>query len=589
MEALTAWDYLVIIVMLAISGLIGIIFAIRSVGRQQSSSNYFLGDRHMSVFPVAMSLTATYISAITYLGTPSEVYLHGPKYGLMAMTRIFVPFLIVYCFVPVFYNLDITTVYEYLGMRFNNTVRFLVVAMEFFAGFTYMGIVVYAPALALSTVTGLNLTFSILATGIICTFYTTIGGIKAVIWTDVFQAILMIVGTIMMIIAGTIQIGGPAEGWRRGAEGGRTQLIDFNIDPTVRLSFWSLCLGGSSYLVMIGATKQGYVQRYMSCASEREAQYATWLGILGTGVMQILAVTAGMTIFAYYCKCDPLTSGHINRPDQIVPYFIMDVFQSVPGMSGLVISGAFCASLSSMSSVLNAIASMTGQDIIKVIWPDISDVKYSVIIKIISALFGVLTIVLAFLASALGDILQTAVSLGGLTGGPVLGVFMLAFFVPRGNSKGATTGLIGGTLFGLYLYIGSQMYPPHVQRPPLTTEGCEVDLKNGTYTTLGDNLLTEMFTVSTDNSSLEESVVSNRLPGTAIFQISFLYHIVINSLISFIIGVAVSYLTSWKNPKLAKANLLAPIIARMYTKLENEKQVDRGCMNLEEHVPLQNV
>lgn len=187
MEALTAWDYLVIIVMLAISGLIGIIFAIRSVGRQQSSSNYFLGDRHMSVFPVAMSLTATYISAITYLGTPSEVYLHGPKYGLMAMTRIFVPFLIVYYFVPVFYNLDITTVYEYLGMRFNNTVRFLVVAMEFFAGFTYMGTVVYAPALALSTVTGLNLTFSILATGIICTFYTTIGGIKAVIWTDVFQ------------------------------------------------------------------------------------------------------------------------------------------------------------------------------------------------------------------------------------------------------------------------------------------------------------------------------------------------------------------------------------------------------------------
>ncbi|PIK41511.1 putative sodium-coupled monocarboxylate transporter 2-like [Apostichopus japonicus] len=432
METLAALDYLIIVGMLIASALIGVFFAIR----QQSVSDYFLGNRHMSVFPVAISLTATSISAISYLGTPAEVYIHGPKYGLMATLGTFVPIVIVYCFIPVFYRLKITTVYEYLEMRFNNTVRFFALASQFVGGFIYMGIVVYTPALALSTVTGLNLTFSILAIGVVCTFYTSIGGIKAVIWTDVFQAFAMVIGAIIMICAGTVSIGGPAEGWRRAAEGGRDHLVDFNIDPTIRLTFWSIYIGGSSILTMVGGTKQSYVQRYLSCKSESDARMAAWAGMIGTAVMELLAVATGMTIFAYYHVCDPLASGEISRADQIVPYFMMDFFQSVPGLPGLLISGAFCASLSSMSSVLNSIASIAGQDIVKTIWPDMTDSTYSLVVKVISAVFGLVTIALAFLASVLGDVLQTALSITGITGGPAFGVFILGLFVPRCNSKG---------------------------------------------------------------------------------------------------------------------------------------------------------
>ncbi|PIK36111.1 putative sodium-coupled monocarboxylate transporter 2 [Apostichopus japonicus] len=439
---LSIFDYIIIVAMLAVSAGIGVFFGVRS-GRHQSSNDYFLGNRGMSVIPVAISLAATIMSAITYLGTPAEVYIHGPQYGLMFVVRAHVPLIIMYCFVPVFYRLKLTTMFEYLELRFNNTVRFVVVAITGINDFIYMGIVVYTPALALSTVTGINLSFSILSIGIICTFYTTIGGMKAVIWTDVFQAVSMILGATVMIVVGTVSIGGPSEGWRRAEEGGRGKLVDFNIDPTVRISFWNIMIGGSILWTMIGGTKQSVIQRYNSCATERDAKRAAWFGMIGMGVIELLAVITGMTVYAYYYDCDPLTSGEISRPDQIVPYFMMDVFHSYPGVPGILIGGAFCASLSSMSSVLNGLAAATGQDIIKTIWPDMSDMKYSMLVKIISAIYGILTIVLAFLASVLGDVLQTSIAIGGILGGPIL-VYYFRLVFPRANSSGVLVGLIGG-------------------------------------------------------------------------------------------------------------------------------------------------
>ncbi|KAJ8040724.1 Sodium-coupled monocarboxylate transporter 1 [Holothuria leucospilota] len=590
---LTAWDYLIIIAMLVISAGIGVYFAIRS-RHGQSSDDYFLGNRRMSVLPVAVSLSATVMSAITYLGTPADAYIHGPKYGLMFLTRFTVPLLVCFCFVPVFYRLEITTIYEYLEMRFGNTLRFLVIASDFFSGFTYMGIVVYTPALALSTVTGLNLTFSILGTGIICTFYTSIGGIKAVIWTDVFQvAVSMILGACIMIIVGTVKIGGVSEGWHRAVEGGRGELVDFNIDPTIRYTFWSVMVGGSTLMTMVAGTKQSLVQRYNSCATEREAKVAALLGIFGTGIIEILAVTTGMTVYAFYSTCDPLTSNQIDRSDQIVPYFMMDVFSSYPGVPGILIGGAFCASLSSMSSVLNSLAAMAGQDIVKTICPNMSENKYNLVIKVISAIFGIITIVLAFLASVLGDVLETALSIVGLTGGPILGVFLLAMLTPRCNSKGAVVGLIGGTMIGLMLYIGSRFYPPTGHSLPLSTKGCLVSI-NATTSTAdmmwtqtfnGNDFMSYDFKLSTTSSP---DLDSHRSLGPGIFYLSHLYLSTVTGLVTMVLGFLVSLVTSWREPSVTDPKLLAPFVATYYTKLHENAKNDSSVHNLKstDYVPL---
>lgn len=588
---LTPWDYLVVLAMMLISTGIGVFFAVRS-RKGQTSNDYFLGSRNMSVIPVSLSLAATVMSAITYLGTPAEVYIYGPKIGLLCASRTVGSIVVMFALIPVFYRLKITTVYEYLAMRFNNTLRFLVIAMKFFHDFLYMGIVIYAPALALSTVTQLNLTFAILTVGVVCTFYTSIGGIKAVIWTDVFQAIIMVIGSTIMIVIGTVRVGGLGESWRRAAEGGRTELVDFNFDPTVRISFWSVMIGGSMLAIYTAGIKQSLVQRYNSCRNEREAKIACFLGILGMGIIQLLALAAGMAAYSYYSTCDPLTSGKIDRPDQILPYFMMDVFYQYPGMPGILIGGAFSASLSSLSSVLNAVAAAIGQDIVKTIWPNMSDKKYTITVKFISAVCGVFTIVLAFLASALGDVLQTTISISGAVGGPILGVFLLGIFFPRGNSKGAITGLLSGLAAGLTVYIGSMVNPSVLPRPPLSTEGCSqsinVTMFPPNYMWTGNLSDIPSSTHSNFVSSLDSTVPNGQvsLSGSSIFNLSYLYLSAVTSLITVIIGITVSVLTTLKKPTRVNPQFLAPVVRKYFV---NDEDETKNSLNSNEYLALKKV
>lgn len=183
---LTVPDYLIFVAMLVISVLIGIYHAVFG-GRQRTSEQYFLANRSMHYIPVSVSVCVSIVSAITYLGTPAEVYLRGPGYWPSALSRPFGGILVAVFLLPVFYNLKITSIFEYLGMRFSPTVRYIAVTSQFVSNFIAMGIAVYAPALALNAVTGLSLYGSIVTVGLVCTFYSAIGGIKAVIWVDIFQ------------------------------------------------------------------------------------------------------------------------------------------------------------------------------------------------------------------------------------------------------------------------------------------------------------------------------------------------------------------------------------------------------------------
>lgn len=186
MAYLSAFDYVILVCFLLFSALVGVYHALRG-DRQRSASEYLLANRNMRPLPVAISVAVSVMSAVTYLGTPAEVYVHGPQYLVVFLNKSMVIYLVVFSFCPVFYKLQVTSIYEYLDMRFGKVVRYVGVTINFVYLILYMGIVVYGPALALNAVTGINLAGSIIAVGIVCTFYTTIGGITAVVWTDVFQ------------------------------------------------------------------------------------------------------------------------------------------------------------------------------------------------------------------------------------------------------------------------------------------------------------------------------------------------------------------------------------------------------------------
>ena len=186
-------DYMVLSLILLISAAVGVYYG--AFKRQRTSSEFFLANRSMHMFPVSISLAVSVVSAITFLGTTALSYFNGLLYWQIFFGRVAGGIFTGYVICPVFYNLKITSINEYLEMRFSPIVRYIAVAEHIFVTLLALGVVVYAPALALNAVTGVSLIGSIAAVGIVSTFYSAIGGIKAVVWNDLFQVRRYIIPT----------------------------------------------------------------------------------------------------------------------------------------------------------------------------------------------------------------------------------------------------------------------------------------------------------------------------------------------------------------------------------------------------------
>ncbi|PIK51100.1 putative sodium-coupled monocarboxylate transporter 1 [Apostichopus japonicus] len=372
-------------------------------------------------------------------------------------------------------NLDRDILHKYLERRFNKNVRYVGTFLFFLQMVLYLGIVIYAPALALNAVTGLSLWGSVLTIGVVCTFYTTIGGLKAVLWTDVFQVCIMVAGLLAVIIQGSIKLGGLREAWKIAESRDRIDFWNFSFDPTVRHTFWALSIGQTFTWCSSYGVNQAQVQRYLSCGKKSTAQLALGMAIVGMIIVVSLACLAGVVTFAFYADCDPYTMERITAVDQIVPYFVMELFGDRPGLPGLFTSCVFSAALSTVSSGLNSLAAITGEDIIKSIWPDMSEKRYTIAIKLVACGFGVIAILTTVLASQLGAILQASLSIFGLVGGPLLALFSLGVFFPCCNSYGAGFGTLIGLATSIWLGVGANIYPPDSNPPGFSTAMCDLN------------------------------------------------------------------------------------------------------------------
>uniref|UniRef100_A0A6Q2Y2N6 Solute carrier family 5 member 8 n=1 Tax=Esox lucius TaxID=8010 RepID=A0A6Q2Y2N6_ESOLU len=523
-----AADYAVFALMLLVSAVIGVYYA--TVGRGQSSSKEFLmGGRRMTAIPVALSLTASFMSAITVLATPAEVYQYGASFGLFSLSYVLV---VVFCseiFLPVFYRLDITSTYEYLEMRFNKATRLLGTVMFIVQTILYTGIVIYAPALALNQVTGMDLWGAVISTGVVCTFYCTLGGLKAVVWTDVFQVGIMVAGFLSVIIRAVVLQGGVANILQHAEHGGRLnfwECVDFlhclkfifcwnSVSPALSLSFFP-CL---------------------SLSSPR----SLYINLIGLWVIMLCSVSAGLCLYSVYKNCDPWTAGMVSAPDQLMPYMVMDTLRDYPGLPGLFVAAAYSGTLSTVSSSINALAAVTIEDLIK---PHIrmSETHLSWTSKGLSFLYGAVCIGMAGIASLMGGLLQAAITIFGIIGGPLLGLFSLGILCPYANATGGLTGLLFGLAMSLWVGIGAQFYPPlpEQSRPlGLTTHGCN-------FTTTA-NLFN--WTATSTQASLYTTLVQPFLADNW-YSMSYLYFSPIGTLTALIVGLVVSLLSGGMKLKL---------------------------------------
>uniref|UniRef100_A0A3B4UJB3 Solute carrier family 5 member 8 n=1 Tax=Seriola dumerili TaxID=41447 RepID=A0A3B4UJB3_SERDU len=492
-------DYVVFALMLMVSAAVGVYYAWVDRG-QRSSGDFLMGGRRLTALPVSLSLTASFMSAITVLSNPAEVYRYGASIGFYGLSYVMTIVFTSEVFLPVFYRLAVTSTYEYLELRFNRATRLLGTLLFIVQTILYTGIVIYAPALALNQVTGMNLWGAVISTGVVCTFYCTMGGLKAVVWTDVFQLGVMLAGFLSVIIRSVVLKGGVFPIISDSEQGGRLNFWDFDTNPLRRHTFWTITIGGTFVWVSIYGINQAQVQRYISCKSLGHAR-------------------------------------RLIRSTNLMPYLVMDILGDYPGLPGLFVAAAYSGSLSTVSSSINALAAVTVEDLIKP-YTNMSERHLSWISKGLSLVYGALCIGMAGLASLMGGILQAAISIFGIVGGPLLGLFTLGILFPFANSKGALSGLVSGLVVSLWVGIGAQIYPPpsEMTRPlPLSTEGCNftaTDSLNWTSTALP----TQLTSITTNIQTTDPT------PGLADnwYSLSYLYFSPIGTIVSISVGLIVS-------------------------------------------------
>ncbi|XP_068139830.1 putative sodium-dependent multivitamin transporter [Drosophila tropicalis] len=533
---LGAWDYAILAVVLIISVGIGLYY--RFAGNKQSTTTeYLLADRSMGVTPVAFSLMASFMSAITILGVSMENYQYGTMFVIINISYVVGTPIAAYLILPVFYRLKTASVYEYLELRFGYAAR-LAASLSFsMQMILYMGIVVYAPALALEAVTGLNQIFSILIVGVVCTFYATLGGMKAVLITDIYQSLLMFVAVFSVIICAWVKSGSLEEIWRTAQENGRIDFGNFSVDPTERHTWFTQVLGGLATYLAIYGVNQTQVQRLLAVHNLRSARAALWWCLPILCLLSVSTCFSGLCIYWYYKNCDPVLEGRVGSRDQVMPLFVVDTMSQYTGLSGLFVSGIFCASLSTISSAISSLAAVTLEDYLKPLLRGLTqrtlnDQQSLLYSKLLSVFFGAVCIGLAFLAGSFGGLLQAALSIFGIIGGPLLGLFTLGMYVPKANQKGAIGGLLISLAFSFWIGFG-QPKPPIISLP-MSTDGCPI-------TESSQSRARDIFLANLR----EDTDQDQEQHYFYLYRISYMWYAALGFLVAFFVGWLLSYLFAW--------------------------------------------
>nr|XP_014102093.1 putative sodium-dependent multivitamin transporter [Bactrocera oleae]XP_036230711.1 putative sodium-dependent multivitamin transporter [Bactrocera oleae] len=530
------WDFAVLITVLSISASIGIYYRYTG-GKQKTIKEYLLADQSMTTFPVAVSLMASFMSSISLLGISNESYQFGTMFCIINLSYIISTPITVYLFLPVFYRMRTMSVYEYLERRFGRSTRLAASIAYSIQMILYTGIVLYAPALALEAVTGVSKVTAISAIGLICTFYSTIGGLKAVLITDVFQSILMFVAIYAVIVVSAIKAGGLAPIWQVAEARNRIYFTDFSLDPTVRHSWLSLIIGGMVIYMSVNAVNQVQVQRLLSVRNLKSAQAALWWNVPILSALSLSTLFSGLAIFHYYKDCDPLLEGRIESRDQLMPIFAVDTMGQYPGLCGLFVSGIFSASLSSVSSAVSSLSTVTLEDYIKPLYKHFTktplhEIESTLPSKIMACIYGVVCIGMAFTASSMGGVLQASLTIFGVVGGPLLALFTLGLFTTRANQRGVLLGLLIGLIFSFIIGFGGPKQPPTTL--DFKDDGCPA----AGNMTLAVAALTHSFNMTT----AQPTTALPPIEYNWFYRLSYMWYCVIGFLITLIGGYVLSLL-----------------------------------------------
>ncbi len=439
--------------------------------RQKSKRDYYLGGNSTGPLPIALSTMATQCSTNSLLGAPAFVAFTVGGGLVWLQFELALPLamiLLMAVVIPTLRGLNLISVYEYLERRFGVVSRLCVsILFQFLRAFS-TGVTVWGVSLVIHICTGLDLVATVLILGITTIVYDVLGGMKAVILSDVIQLILLF-GTILLCLTIGWDLVGGWNGIQGAVDPDRIRAIDFSahgLGDGQTYAFWPMLIGGFFLYVSYYGVDQTQAQRSLATRNVREARQALFLGGLLRFPLVLAYCLLGIVIAAYaaqnpaFIESLPLRSevgGQGDDPDYntAVPIFVLQHFPV--GLVGLVMVGLFAAAMSSLDSTLNSLSAVTMQDIVHRFWGDRLENRPKIellISKAITLFWGSLCLVFSFFVSDISPSIVEAINkIGSVLNGPLLGIFLLGLLFKSTNQLGALAGFFGGISLNILLWI----------------------------------------------------------------------------------------------------------------------------------------
>ncbi|RXJ49921.1 sodium:solute symporter family transporter [Gelidibacter gilvus] len=446
-------NYSILAIYLLISVLIGLYFA----RKQKSTEDYFVGGGRIPWWAAGLSVFGTLLSAITFMAIPAKAFVTDWSFFFLNITAILITPLIAFVFIPFFNKLKIKTAYEYLEDRFNYAARAFGSLSFILFQLGRIGIVLLLPSLAISIVTGIPVETSILIMGVLCIFYTTFGGIEAVIWTDVMQVVVLLGGSVLAvawIMMHTETSFGDMITYASDRDKFNIANMDFNFTES---TFWVVFIGGLASAMVTQGTDQTIVQRYLTSSSVKDSQKTLYTNAVLTLPATIIFFGIGTLLFMFYSEMPSKLSPAISNNDSIFPWYI--VRELPKGVSGLLVAGIFSAAMSSISSSLNSVSTAYCNDFHLHFRPKVDDRKLLRIARVATMVTGVLGVLLALwmASSEIKSLWDQFYRFLGLFTGGLGGMFLLGMLTKKANAKGTLMGLVVSALLIWYVSVFTEI------------------------------------------------------------------------------------------------------------------------------------
>jgi len=454
MRPLDLFVFFIYIVLLLVTG----VYFYKS---NQTSSSFTLGDNTIPAWVISLSLFATFVSSISYLALPGIAYQRNWNSFVFSISLPLAAIMAVNYFVPLYRKVNSASAYAFLEIRFGAWARSYAATMYLLTQIMRVGTILYLMALVPNTLFGWNIGIVIMITSIIVMLYSIMGGIRAVVWTDAIQALVLIAGALVCLYFIIIKVpGGIDRIITAGTAGDKFSLGSFSLDLTDN-TFWVVLVYGIFINLQNFGADQNYIQRYMSSRSLADAQKSAFWGSMLYIPVSLLFLFIGTSLFVLYQSgvADlPVELQDINNADRIFPYFI--VHELPAGITGLLIASIFAAGMSTISTSYNSSATIILTDFYeKYNGKETSEKKKMATLYLSTLLicFSGMMVALAMINTK--SVLDTWWKLASVFSGGILGLFLLGMFSRLKSSAAAIIGVVAGLFVIIWMTVSNLWFP----------------------------------------------------------------------------------------------------------------------------------